>query len=628
MSPAGDRLPYMPALDGLRALAVGGVLAFHAGYIRAGFLGVDLFFVLSGYLITSLLLVESARHGRIALGRFWARRARRLLPAVLLVLCGVSAYAAFAAAPTELARIRADAWATLLYFANWHSIYAEQTYWALFSTPSPLHHTWSLAIEEQFYLLWPVAMALVAARFSPKKIAVACAALAVVSAGVMAALYHPDDTSRAYYGTDARACALLVGATLAAWTARSPRVPSRRILEPAALVAAAALALVWYFADGKAPFLYRGGFLASELAVAVVLAAASHPEPGALARVLSLAPLRYVGKISYGIYLWHWPVFVALTEPRLGFGGAALLAARLASSFALAAACYHLVELPIRRSAFAGWRMAVLAPAAFAAVGGVVFVATEERAARPEVAEHAPWREPAETERARRDPFRLLVVGDSVAQHLAASLRPIAADLALELHEGGRAGCGLFEGIHRYRRPDGKVILRGAECGDLLPRWSEQARAADVALVLLAAPARGQWEIDGRWLEACDPALDTLFEAQAVRGLTALESGGATVFVATLPYGLGDDWDDADRRRTDCLNESLRRALGARPTARSLDLAGYVCPAGSCLARIDGVLLRRDGLHFDDGGGELVGWWLVSRIREARSAAPKVDAQR
>ena len=155
---SGERIRYLPALDGLRAFAVLAVLGYHGGlgWLSGGFLGVDAFFVLSGFLITTLLLSEWGHRNRIALSAFWARRARRLLPALFLMLLGVALYAAFAAAPNELATIRGDALSSLLYVANWHFIFSHQSYFAQFTTPSPLRHMWSLAIEEQFYLVWPL----------------------------------------------------------------------------------------------------------------------------------------------------------------------------------------------------------------------------------------------------------------------------------------------------------------------------------------------------------------------------------------------------------------------------------------------------------------------------------------
>src|SRR5260221_6961507 len=156
VSPHPARLTHQPALDGLRGLAVAGVLLFHGGHLTGGFLGVDAFFVLSGFLITSLLLAEAGDRGGIALGAFWARRARRLLPALACVLAAVAVYAVLYAKADDLATIRGDALATIGYFANWRAIFTSPDYWAMFRNQSPLDHTWSLALEEQFYLVWPL----------------------------------------------------------------------------------------------------------------------------------------------------------------------------------------------------------------------------------------------------------------------------------------------------------------------------------------------------------------------------------------------------------------------------------------------------------------------------------------
>src|SRR6476619_6540265 len=176
---------HQPALDGLRGLAVAGVLLFHGGHLRGGYLGVDAFFVLSGFLITTLLLVEARTNGRVALGAFWARRARRLLPALACVIAFVTVYAAVLAKPAELATIRSDALATITYVANWRAIASSHDYWALFRQPSPLEHTWSLAIEEQFYLLWPLLVAgiVVGSRtvITARRVLVVSATLALAS---------------------------------------------------------------------------------------------------------------------------------------------------------------------------------------------------------------------------------------------------------------------------------------------------------------------------------------------------------------------------------------------------------------------------------------------------------------
>ena len=220
---------HQPALDGLRGVAVVAVLLYHGGVSAAGggFLGVDVFFALSGFLITSLLLAERASTGRIDLKAFWGRRARRLLPALLVVLVFVAVYAAVFARPGELDRIRQDGLSTLLYLANWRMIFGGQSYFESFEAPSPLRHTWSLGIEEQWYLVWPLVVALVLAWWrgaGRRALGVMCAVLAAASAVAMAVLASgADDPSRAYYGTDARAQGLLLGALLAVVPLRSGR---------------------------------------------------------------------------------------------------------------------------------------------------------------------------------------------------------------------------------------------------------------------------------------------------------------------------------------------------------------------------------------------------------------------
>src|SRR2546429_6663696 len=218
------RFTYQPALDGLRAFAVLSVFAYHldAGWARGGFLGVDTFFVLSGFLITSLLVGEWARHGGISFAGFWARRARRLLPALLLVLLAVAAFAVLEAPADQLDGLRGDGLATLFYGANWRFIASGQSYFNLFTEASPLRHMWSLAIEEQFYLVWPLItfVCLRLARGRHWLLGLVCGAGAGASVATMAVLYDPSDPSRAYYGTDSRAHLLLIGAGLALILAR------------------------------------------------------------------------------------------------------------------------------------------------------------------------------------------------------------------------------------------------------------------------------------------------------------------------------------------------------------------------------------------------------------------------
>ncbi|HET9601043.1 MAG TPA: acyltransferase family protein [Acidimicrobiales bacterium] len=371
-------LAYQPPIDGLRGLAVLAVLLFHAGHLDGGFLGVDLFFTVSGYLITSLLLAEHARSGRIGLGRFWGRRARRLLPALFVLIAAVLLFYAEWGAPGEDEQLRGPGLAGLFYVANWYTV-VEGGYWDLFSAPSPLEHLWSLAIEEQFYLLWPFVVVLVLGRLrgNARTLGFVAAGAAAVSA-VLMAWFASTDVERAYLGTDSRIGSILIGAVVAVALRHQDRrapTPGSRALPILAGLAAAGLLAMWVTADGTAgSLLYRGGFTVHALLVAVVITAVTRRPTTAMARGLSWRPIVAVGLVSYGLYLWHWPVFVWLTPDRTGLVGWALTAVRFAVSFALAIASYHLIERPIRRGALRPRFAVPLAVAGAAVLAAAVVV--------------------------------------------------------------------------------------------------------------------------------------------------------------------------------------------------------------------------------------------------------------
>ena len=344
------RFGYNAALDGLRALAVLAVIAYHDDYswAKGGFLGVDTFFALSGFLITTLLVVEFRRDSTIRLARFWMRRARRLLPALLVVLALVALYTHLLVLPWNRPAIRADGLASFFYFANWRFIADKQGYFALFSAASPLRHTWSLAIEEQFYLVWPlVTYALLrASRGSLRILGAVCGVGAAASVAVMAMTYRASDPSRAYYGTDARAHTILVGVLLAVvfavWT---PTATARRRL------AIVGLGGSWRCsAPGSSPRerarvlprrlrgLQRPGLPGRRGAL----------QPGVLHSILATRPLVWIGRLSYGLYLFHWPIVVWLVPSRVHMHGLALNALRLALTFAAATLLFVLIESPIR----------------------------------------------------------------------------------------------------------------------------------------------------------------------------------------------------------------------------------------------------------------------------------------
>ncbi len=352
---------YLPALDGVRALAVGAVVAYHLGVAQlpGGLLGVGIFFTLSGYLITGLLRSTWERTGGLDLRRFWLRRARRLLPAVVLLLVVVMAVTALSETP-QLEVRTAESLAALLYVSNWTTIHLGVSYFARFDGPGPLDHLWSLSVEEQFYVVWPLLLWLLVTVLRRRwdRVALATLGLAGVSFVLLWLLAATGfDHTRAYEGTDTRAGGLLVGAALGLmWRpARLPRqvpVRGRVVLEGVGLAALTVIALLLTRTDQYSLSLYRGGLLLLSLATAALIAAATHPA-SIVGRVVGVLPLRWLGERSYGIYLWHLPVIVVLPQPVLQHSAwrPVLL---LAITLTLAAASWSLVEDPIRRRGLLG----------------------------------------------------------------------------------------------------------------------------------------------------------------------------------------------------------------------------------------------------------------------------------
>lgn len=357
--PVGGSSRYMAGMDGLRAIAVLAVIAYHLnlGWASGGLLGVGVFFVLSGYLITNLLASEWNRYGHIDFKQFWLRRARRLLPALFLMLAVVIGWVTLFD-PGAMASLRGDALAAALYFSNWWYIFHHVSYFAKFGPPSPLTHLWSLAVEEQFYLVWPLLLALGLRYIRRRSVLIPLTlALACASALAMALIYQPGtDPSRVYYGTDTRAFGLLLGSALAL------ALPSYRIkadtaqkapwfLDIVGMTGLAAILLMVWKTNEYQTFLYRGGLAVLSLAAAATLAALIHPQ-SRLGTALGFRPLRWLGVRSYSIYLWHYPVII-LTSPAVNTTGFNPLRAALqvGASIALAALSWHFVEEPIRQGA-------------------------------------------------------------------------------------------------------------------------------------------------------------------------------------------------------------------------------------------------------------------------------------
>ncbi len=354
--PADKRFPYLPGIDALRALAVLAVFFYHSsvGWMPGGFLGVDVFFVISGYLITSLLLREFRRGGHVRLGRFWLRRARRLLPAVG-VLIAVTMIAAAIVEPDRIEQLRGDAIASLAYFANWHFILGDQSYFDQFQRPSLFTHLWSLSVEEQFYLFWPLAFAAGMKLLGRGRLLLGVAAGALASVALAWVLFDPGhDASRVYYGTDTHAVGLLAGVALAlVW---SPIELRRRrtgpmvgpVLDAVGVLALAYVVLSFLHVHDYDLALWHGGYLWLALVTALLLAVLAHPA-SRLGGLLGRAPVLWLGLRSYSFYLWHYPVLM-LTRPGLDVSlpRGILVPLQLLAVLALADLSYRFVELPFR----------------------------------------------------------------------------------------------------------------------------------------------------------------------------------------------------------------------------------------------------------------------------------------
>jgi peptidoglycan/LPS O-acetylase OafA/YrhL len=638
-------------LDGIRALAVAAVLATHAGipFLPGGFIGVDVFFVLSGFLITSLLYDELVVMGRIDLGGFWTRRARRLLPAALVMIVAVLA-ARPLFVPDSVAGLRGDAITAALWSGNWRWALAGTDYFAQGGTPSPLQHTWSLAVEEQFYVVWP--LLLLACR-AVKRRRLLALSLAGVAASAVATyvLARGASPGRVYFGTDTRAQELLVGAALAAllaptWRWRSATPLGQRSPQPAArrplplllsVCGLAALAGIATTADG-APGEFRNGLLLlTALAAAALVAGVVLDSGHAVARLLSTRLFVGTGRISYGLYLWHWPVYLALDGERTGLHGYSLAALRVAVTCVLAGASFVLIE---RRAQRLRVRPRRVLPAAAVGVAAVLVVAAFTvpapaaapvpqfaLAPAPKGGPDAPlsaWARPAPRlpgavprTAARHSPLKVAVFGDSVSLTLALYLPPTPG---IRFTDYSVLGCGVVTG-GPYRHT-GTQYPGNPVCDAWPRRWLRQIRADRPDEVLLFV---GRWETmdryyQGRWQHIGDAAFDNHLAALLGQAITLLGSTGARVVVATEPYNRGGEQPDGslypedDPSRVTVWNWLVRAVVAEHPGAEVLDLNRELCPNGTFTWDVDGVQVRSDGVHLTPQGVQWLAPWLLRQL--------------
>src|SRR4051794_25141439 len=643
-SPSSARaapLQHQPSLDGIRALAVIAVMLFHAGntYVTAGFLGVDVFLVLSGFLITTLLLRELASTGRVAVKAFWMRRARRLLPALILVLIAVACFGAFVATDDEALGLRGDLLGSLFYVQNWRFVLSGASYFTQFGSPSPLRHMWSLAIEEQWYLVWPLLLFGIM-KLTRKNLQAVMAIILVLAAGsalLMAALYHQGgDASRAYYGTDTRAQALLIGAALAVLFVIRGLPRSRAanvVVQVLGLVGGAFLLWVVVERSERWTTLYRGGFTLVAFASAALIAGAMARGP--VRSILSIPPLPAIGLISYGLYLWHWPIYVWLSPDRTGLEGHKLLALRLVVSFAVAIVSYRLVEQPIREQRFRWVRgRALWIPITSALTAVALLLLTASGAAarpRPDLSV-VEWFARILNAPPPPGAKHVLLAGDSIAVTLGFDAVRPSQRKEIWLKGVARVGCGLLTGTPVTGDTQGESQ---EQCHDWPTEYRKGVRAykPDVSLLLIGGWEVFDRELNGKLLRVGTAPMEAELRKKLDEAKRILTADGAKLVILTTPcfspttreLGAFGEEARADPTRVRWLNDVWRRYAADHPDVTVLDLYAHACPEGKYTPTIDGVAMRTDGVHFTLPGARLMWKWLgpeVLDIADGRTPGP------
>lgn len=663
---------HRPALDGLRGLALLAIVAFHSQIPGVGgaFLSVSTFFTLSGFLITIVALGAYERAGHVGIRDFYVRRIRRLLPAALIAIAGITLVTALWGNSTQQAPLRGDALASLFYVANWRLVVQGESYGAIFDSPSLFTHFWTLAIEEQFYVLFPLALAAVlrVGRGSWRVLA------GVIGAGIVgltawSALLSVRGASvdRLYFGTDARIPEILIGCLAALlWSRLGGHTWSPRAERRIARVGAVALVVMlwsWHSAERTNGLFYRGG-LAVYALVTVTVILASLQSTGPVTKVLSWRPLMFVGTISYAAYLIHWPVLVLLQQhtpltpwPRLAVGGTITLA--------LAVVSLRVIERPVRSGRWPSpRRLAPVAVGAMAAVA-VLVVATAARlpeGARPvdyeEAArrlssggpvgsgspsppgsvdlgnltpEQARWFDEQARLAAATSP-RVALFGDSTATMTGLGLATWTGANLDELSPGKgetSLGCGLLaDATLRTEEGEGRPRV---ECTGWRDRWVAAARANDKGLGI-AVVQLGPWDVrdtrltpDGRWMVVGrDRELDDALRSALDDGVKALlpEVGMvALVLPPDISLGRVDGQDPprvdpaSDPARMEAFRSIVREVAAANERTAVVDLAGYLRARGD-----DDRRLRPDGIHFtEETSLEVADWLGPELVRSYRS---------
>ncbi len=752
------RLRHIPGLDGVRAIAVLAVIGFHSGisWLSGGYYGVDAFFVLSGYLITSLLVREWTETGSIGLLRFWGRRARRLLPALYLLITVIGIVAALWPSVLGSPELLGSAIATLFYSANWYFVSAHVNYFAASAAPSPLLHTWSLAIEEQFYLIWPVVVLGVLGVLGSKRrsrggleqkgslaqtkldsahtkdsrlkkrsylepeeaiplaigiegssdtLTIFCnrspnttssvgqvgrsrevgrsgrltwlprvarlerlfviAVVGALGSAVLMAVLTPSgaNTDLAYYGTDTRAQGLLIGAALAVFFIRwgtSCSVLAKRVVAWIGTLGLIATILIWKFIPETSIIAFHGGFLLAGLATAGIVASAVVTPEGISTRILSIWPLRAIGRISYGVYLWYWPVLLVMTSSRVHLSGYPLFVLQVITTLSLATISYTVLERPILRGFIRNWKALIATPIA----AGIAAASVALAVLLPGVAIASPSSlsvssgiggsvsqshlggSSTNVSSPASRPIKVLLVGDSLAGSLGVGLGLESSKYGVQLVNEGSPGCSISmdQQIHVlwYTLAPGKPCVSG-DPNALFKKWKSWVDTynPDVVVYLARGELYNQ-EVNGQWTNITDPNFDAYLSKRFTQAIQVLGSRGAAVVMLNSPYsdsGLqpnGQPWPEDLPNRVTIDNRLISQAVAkaeasirnraltkAKSNSSSLrassvsvfNLNALISPHNRYSLVVDGVDMRcRDGVHFTAPGGKWIGQRLLPEL--------------
>ncbi len=631
----------------MRGIAVLLVLFFHfkLGPFRGGFVGVTVFFTLSGFLICSRTLAEIGRSGRFAIADFFERRIRRLAPAAILCVFGVVVATNLIGTPEQHGSVPGDALAALANVANWRFLFHGTSYTDLFAAPSPLNHFWSLAIEEQFYLVFPAVVWLVLKL--PRRFRVFAVAVIVSAALEWSAHAASTTTSynRFYYGTDSRMSELLVGVILALslgyWRIKVQRPAGPQRFAVTLLAAAGLIAIIaagMLYRNGGSAYQHGGAFLVA-LATAALIIGGLEGGNG-VARLCSVRPLVWVGKVSYGAYLYHWPIF-ALSGKHWGpLHGTALGLAQLTISLVLAGLSFRFLEAPIQRRRFAltrrsmlgGWSKALAGTAAVTVALALFNPAhASSRFANTGTGLHVPPQTHAKpgttiarTNAANR-PLRVVVTGDSTARVIANALIGYQNEhpQQLQVLDRSLAGCPITptDRIRNYSGEAGQDVTLCGSWALTLPPLIKDFKP-DVSLVFLSVMEEtDQRKLNGNWDNLLDPSYRSFQEAAFDKLITTLEETGAPVEWADAPYfkfQVDLPWISDDPQRTDVLNSMFREVAARHP---GVHLLNYAAQLNKPDHSVD-TSVRPDGIHMNPtAASKLAINWLLPQLQKYKKTS-------